>query len=58
MGKPAVLLAFGQSAIAQAQTLQELLQDALRKLQTGDLAVAVTEHRPFLTMYSEATAMP
>lgn len=58
MCEPALLLVFGLAAIVQAQIPQELLQDALRKLQEGDLEVAATEYRQFLTMYSEATAMP
>jgi tetratricopeptide (TPR) repeat protein len=39
------------------QTPQELIQDAIRKQQSGDLQGAVTEYRQFLKLHPEATAI-
>src|SRR6516165_8802652 len=57
MWKPALLLVISLSAIARAQTPEELAQDAIRKQQAGDLEGAVTEYRQFLKMHPEATAI-
>jgi len=57
MWKPALLLVISLSAIARAQTPQELVQDAIQKQQAGDLEGAVTEYRQFLKMHPEATAI-
>ena len=40
-----------------SQTPQELVQDALRKQQSGDLEGAVTGYRQFLKLHPEATAI-
>lgn len=42
---------------AQAQNPQELIQDAMQKQQSGDLAGAVPEYREFLKLHPEATAI-
>jgi tetratricopeptide (TPR) repeat protein len=39
------------------QAAQELIQDAIRKQQAGDLQSAVTEYREFLKLYPDATAI-
>jgi Tfp pilus assembly protein PilF len=57
MWKPALLLVISLSAIAQAQSPQELVQDAIQKQKAGDLEGAVTEYRQFLKMRPEATAI-
>jgi tetratricopeptide (TPR) repeat protein len=59
MGKSTVsfLVVLGLSALAPAQTPQELVQDAMRKQQAGDLAGAVPEYRRFLKLHPEATAI-
>jgi tetratricopeptide (TPR) repeat protein len=59
-GKPSLLLvlvlAQALSFAAQAQmSPQELVQDAMRKQQAGDLAGAIPEYREFLKLHPEAT---
>ena len=57
MWKTALLLVVSLTAIARAQPPQELVQDAIRKQQAGDLEGAVTEYREFLKLRPEATAI-
>src|SRR6202171_3317993 len=57
MWKSALLLAFSLSVITRAQTPQELVQDAIKKQQAGDLEGAVAEYRQFLKLHPEATAI-
>src|SRR6266496_61012 len=45
------------TAAAWAQTPQELVQDALRRQQAGDLEGAVPDYRQFLKAHPEATAI-
>ena len=45
------------SVTACAQTPQELVQDAIRQQQAGNLDVAVEEYRKFLKIHPEATAI-
>jgi tetratricopeptide (TPR) repeat protein len=47
----------GWVSSAHAQNAQQLVQDAMQKQQTGDLAGAVTEYREFLKLHPEATAI-
>jgi tetratricopeptide (TPR) repeat protein len=64
MQKPFLLIALALflgpmlSAPSQAQVSpQELIQDAMQKQQSGDLAGAVPEYREFLKLHPEATAI-
>ncbi len=49
------ILSFG--GVAFPQTAQELVQDAIRKQQSGDLEGAASEYRQFLKAYPEAAAI-
>ena len=55
----AIVLASGPAAPAQdsvrSQNPQQLVQDAIRRQQSGDLEGAVTEYRQFLKLHPEAT---
>jgi len=53
MWKPALLLAVSLTAIAQAQTPQELVQDAIQKQKAGDLEGAVREYTEFLEAHPD-----
>jgi tetratricopeptide (TPR) repeat protein len=57
MRKFTLLLIFSFSTVAQAQTPQELVQDAIQKQQAGDFEGAVSEYREFLKLHPEATAI-
>src|SRR5256885_15318168 len=57
MRKSALVLILSIGAIAQAQSPQELVQDAIQKQQAGDLEGAVAEYRQFLKLHPEATAI-
>jgi tetratricopeptide (TPR) repeat protein len=57
MWKSTFLLVFGLSALAPAQSPQELVQDAMSRQQAGDLAGAVPEYQQFLKLHPEATAI-
>ena len=48
---------FTASAQAQAQDPQQLVQDAIEKQRSGDLAGAVAEYQEFLKLHPEATAI-
>src|SRR2546421_9675688 len=45
------------SAVARAQSPQDLVQDAMQKQKAGDLQSAVTEYKQFLKLHPEATAI-
>jgi Flp pilus assembly protein TadD len=57
MWKSALFLALSFTSVSQAQTPQELVQDAIQKQQAGDLQGAVTEYKEFLKLHPEATAI-
>ncbi|PYU64709.1 MAG: hypothetical protein DMG49_25885 [Acidobacteria bacterium] len=57
MWKFTLVLILSIGAIAQAQTPQELVQDAIQKQQAGDLEGAVAEYKQFLKLHPEATAI-
>jgi tetratricopeptide (TPR) repeat protein len=57
MSKLFFVLVLGFSLASQAQTPQELVQDAQLKQQAGDLEGAAAEYRQFLRLHPEATAI-
>src|ERR1700738_4331525 len=57
MRKSFLLLVLILSPIIQSQTPQELVQDATKKQQAGDLEGAVAEYKKFLKLHPEATAI-
>src|SRR2546427_13125761 len=57
MRKFTVVLILSIGAIVQAQSPQELVQDAIQKQQAGDLEGAVAEYRQFLKLHPEATVI-
>jgi Flp pilus assembly protein TadD len=57
MWKSALFLALSFTSVPQAQSPQELVQDAIQKQQAGDLQGAVTEYKEFLKLHPEATAI-
>src|SRR5215472_17233885 len=57
MSKFFFALAIGLCVSSQAQTPQELVQDAQQKQQAGDLEGAAAEYRQFLRLHPEATAI-
>jgi tetratricopeptide (TPR) repeat protein len=57
MWKPLLLLTLSFGASAQAQTPQEVVQDAMQKQKAGDLEGAVFEYRQFLKIHPEAAAI-
>jgi tetratricopeptide (TPR) repeat protein len=50
-------LILGLGVLAQAQSPQELVQDAIRKQNSGQLEQAVTEYRQFLQLVPDAPAI-
>lgn len=57
MLKFTLILVLTLAAAGQAQTPQELVQDAQQKQRSGDLVGAVTEYKQFLQMHPEAAAI-
>src|SRR2546429_8781445 len=57
MWKFTLVLILSIGAIAQAQTPQDLVQDAMQKQKAGDLEGAVAEYKQFLKLHPEATAI-
>jgi tetratricopeptide (TPR) repeat protein len=57
MSKFLFVLVLGLCASSQAQTPQELVQDAQQKQRAGDLEGASAEYRQFLKLHPEATAI-
>lgn len=57
MSKLFLVLAIGLGVSLQAQTPQELVQDAQQKQRAGDLEGATAEYRQFLKLHPEATAI-
>lgn len=57
MWKPAILLALSLAVIAQAQSPQELVQDAINKQKAGDLNGAVREYEQFLKDHPDVAAI-
>ena len=57
MLKLLLILGVALGSAANAQTPQELVQDAQQKQHAGDLAGAVAEYRQFLQVHPEATAI-
>ncbi|MFL6307371.1 MAG: tetratricopeptide repeat protein [Candidatus Sulfotelmatobacter sp.] len=57
MLKLTFILALSLATSVSAQTPQDLVQDAIQKQRSGDLAGAVPEYKQFLQAYPEATAI-
>ncbi len=52
-----LFFALSFSAVARAQSPQDLVQDAMQKQKAGDLEGAVAEYKQFLKLHPEATAI-
>src|SRR5256885_13854375 len=52
-----LFFALSFSAVARAQSPQDLVQDAMQKQKAGDLEGAVAEYKQFLKIHPEATAI-